>query len=75
MIATNGRERVELDNGPCLGSHRDGHTCVKATACRKFAVVDARPRHDGTLRLIRLFSDALHARRYNFAIHGEALGE
>lgn len=55
-------------DGECLGCHRAGKTCVRKTADNRFAVISTtRP------RLIKVFSDEWHARRYNFAIHGDTL--
>jgi hypothetical protein len=75
MLAFNKTESVELKNITCLGLHLKGKTCVKETKAGKFAVVDITPDKKGKLRLIKLFSDSLYARRYNFAIHGSQLGE
>lgn len=76
MFATDDHAtRVALIDEQAIGAHLRGRTCVKRTTCGRFAVVNSTPRADGSLRLIRLFAEALHARRYNFAIHGESLGE
>jgi len=64
-------EKIEVVmSGECLGYHRAGKTCVRKTACGKFAVIETT-----RTRLIKTFTDSLHARRYNFAIHGDKLGE
>ena len=54
--------------GCCKGNN--GTTVVRNTLDGQFAVIDAK-----SSRVIKVFSDSLHARRYNFAIHGEHLGE
>lgn len=60
--------QVVMD-GESLGCHKEGKTCVRRTNSGRFAVIK-------TIgdRLIKTFSDELHARRYNFAIHGDSLG-
>jgi hypothetical protein len=75
MTATKSNETVNLIDAPAIGCHTAGRTCVKETTDGRFAVVTSKPRQDGSLRLIKLFTDSLHARRYNFAIHGDCLGE
>jgi len=55
-------------DGECLGVHAKGKTCVRHTTDGRFAVIAARGD-----RLIAVLADELHARRYNFAIHGDAL--
>ncbi len=67
------KTNVQIDwNGECLGAWM-GHeetTIVRRTTDGRFAVVAA-----ATKRIIKIFADCLHARRYNFAIHGDRLGE
>ncbi len=66
---TNSRESAEVIlDGECLGVHRAGKTCVRKTTDNRFAVIST-----VLPRLIKVFPDSLHARRYNFAIHGEKL--
>ena len=55
-------------DGECLGLHLKGKTCVRKTTCGQFAVIAT----TGT-RLIKLLAGEWHARRYNFAIHGDTL--
>lgn len=65
----NPRESAQvIMSGVCLGLHAVGKTCVRATACGRFAVIAT----TGD-RLIKVLADELHARRYNFAIHGDRL--
>jgi hypothetical protein len=75
LTATGNGTNVKLKPVQAIGLHKDGKTCVKETSCGKFAVVSTVPRKNGSLRLIKLFTDSLHARRYNFAIHGDYPGE
>lgn len=75
MYATNKTETVKLTADAAIGVHAKGKTAVKKTTCGRFAVVAATPRRDGSLRLIKLADDAMVARRYNFAINGDKLGE
>ena len=60
---------VIMDGMSC-GCHRLGGTVVRQTTDGKFAVIA-----DKGTRLIKVFADRLQARRYNFAIHGDSLGE
>lgn len=66
---TNEAVEVIMDGMSC-GWHRNGETCVRQTTCNRFAVIA-----DKGDRLIKTFADRLEARRYNFAIHGDSLGE
>ena len=72
--AKNHTDAVTLTDAPAVGVHRDGGTMVKETTDGRFAVVGTKPAA-GVLRLVKVFADKLHARRYNFAIHGDKLGE
>ena len=68
----NSRESVRIImDGEALGVCKGptSRTAVRKTACGRFAVVNA-----ANCRLIRVLTDELHARRYNFAIHGRRLG-
>lgn len=66
---SNRNESVEVSmEGECCGVHAAGKTCVRPTACGRFAVINT----TGT-RLIKVLADKDHARRYNFAIHGSRL--
>jgi len=60
--------------GDCRGYHKEGGTVVRDTTDGRYAVMSSKPEKDGTFRLIKVFTDLLHARRYNFAIHGDKLG-
>jgi hypothetical protein len=67
----NSREAAAvIMDGIAIGWHREGKTAVRKTADGRFAVI-------ATIgdRLIKTFDNCLHARRYNFAIHGDKLGE
>lgn len=75
MIARNSTTAIALDDSPAVGLHATGKTCVKRTTDGRFAVCSTTPNSDGQLRLIRILADSLMARRYNFAIHGDRLGE
>lgn len=46
-------------------------TCVRRTDDGRFVVITC----EAETRVIKVFTDALHARRYNAAIHGGSLGE
>lgn len=75
-IASNKKETVTISMiGEALGCHWLGKTVVRPTTCGRFAVLHSTPKKSGGYRLIKTFADPLHARRYNFAIHGEQLGE
>lgn len=68
---SNKNETAEvIMDGMSCGWHRAGETCVRQTTDGKFAVIA-----DKGSRLIKTFTDRLHARRYNFSIHGDNLGE
>ena len=71
--ATNRRESVTIEHG-ALGMHLEGNTAVFATTTGLFAVVNMERNRNGALRLIRLFSNEITARRYNYAINGDSLG-
>lgn len=60
---------VIMDGMSC-GLHRNGETCVRQTTDGLFAVISTK-----TTRLLKTFVNRLEARRYNFAIHGDNLGE
>ncbi len=60
---------VKMDGMAC-GWNRVGETCVRETVCGRFAVIA-----DKGSRLFKVLADRLHARRYNFAMHGMSLGE
>lgn len=75
MTATNKTATVTLTDSPAVGVHRDGGTMVKETTDGRFAVVSIKPAAGGSLRLVNVFAEKLRARRYNFAIHGDKLGE
>jgi hypothetical protein len=71
--ASNGRDSVIIKmTGGAMGVCRGvlGATVVRETTDGRFAVVAAKGH-----RLFRVFDDPLHARRYNFAIQGQRLGE
>lgn len=71
QVYSNATESAEvIMDGMSCGCHRLGGTVVRKTTDGKFAVIKDR----GT-RLIKVFGDRLQARRYNFAIHGDNLGE
>ena len=70
MVAKNRFQSVEIIREHC-GVHVKGGTAVYPTVSGEFAVVNFR---DG-LRLIKVFQDKLQARRYNFAINDDFLGE
>lgn len=68
-------ETFQIDwNDTCLGMWKgDGETTiVRRTTDGRFAVIRV---SDGEIRTIKVFADLIHARRYNFAIHGDSLGE
>jgi hypothetical protein len=75
MQAKNKNATVTLAGTPAVGTHRDGGTMVVETTDGRYAVVTMKPNKSGNLRLINVFADKLRARRYNFAIHGDKLGE
>jgi len=64
----NGEQAEVIMDGMACGWHRTGGTWVRETTDGKFAVINSRGN-----RLIKVFTDRLHARRYNFAIHGDSL--
>jgi hypothetical protein len=73
MVASNRTETLSLVDAPAVGVHLEGKTGVKLATNGRFAVVSLTPNRDGSLRLIKSFADRDHARRYNFAIHGDKL--
>lgn len=75
MIAHDGSKSVQLTDSPAIGVHAVGKTCVKTTVNGRFAVCGTIPRDDGSLRLIAVHQCAVTARRHNFSIHGDILGE
>lgn len=77
LKASNRTEAIEINtNEPCLGWHKEGETVVLRTIDGRFAVCSDKPtQKNGDYRLLKVFADSLHARRYNFAIHGDKLGE
>lgn len=74
--ATNKNEAVEIimdETALGIMGEPGDRTCVRPTADHRFAVHSAAPRGDGSYRLIKVFTEALPARQYNAAIHGERL--
>lgn len=66
---SNAKESAEVVmDGEALGVHKPGQTCVRRTKDGRFAVIKT----VGD-RLIKVLPNALQARRYNFAIHGDRL--
>lgn len=68
-MSNDARNVTVIAEGESLGVHRLGGTCVRPTTDGRFAVINYR---EGG-RIIKTFTDPLHARRYNFAIHGDKL--
>lgn len=68
MIVSNKNQSVEVYSEHC-GVHVRGGTAVYPTIDGRYAVVNFRE----NFRLIKIFSDKMHARRYNFKINGDSL--
>jgi hypothetical protein len=65
-VASNKTEKVVIDMvGECVGAYVDpdgNSTAVRKTTCGKFAVIAAKPRRNGSYRLIKTFAGKDHAR-------------
>lgn len=70
MFVKNKFQTVEIIQEHC-GVHIKGGTAVYPTVSGEFAVVN----FCDSFRLIKVFQDKLQARRYNFKINDDFLGE